>query len=358
MKLQDLSLEQLKEIVDGAPEGAEFKFGEKYGKDWRANLDDPEIDPKQYPWRYALWCSATKSWNDSIFVGEDYSGLFLNLSDICTAIAQTESVFKVGDRVVFIDASCFPDDVLAVTQITEFEICLSNGMSLRHDLKWLRHATPEEIATGHRIDEPSSSCGMSGAEIDQFGEDLRNKPYVDLPEFEHKPDTITAQLDPAKCRIVDPALPYDEPAKRRVGWVGCLDFGAIGDALQGNQSNFDAMSEKHRSPSCKCHEFPIDAELEAPAGMKHDQSKPRYSLIPAGALALVVDVLEYGATKYAPDNWKHVENARERYYNASMRHVQAWWSGEQVDSESGLPHLAHAICSLMFLMTLDGEQGE
>lgn len=323
MKLQDLSLEQLKEIVDGAPEGAEFKFGEKYGKDWRANLDDPEIDPKQYPWRYALWCSATKSWNDSIFVGEDYSGLFLNLSDICTAIAQTESVFKVGDRVVFIDASCFPDDVLAVTQITEFEICLSNGMSLRHDLKWLRHATPEEIATGHRIDEPSSSCGMTAAEIDQFGEDLRKKPYVDFPEFE-QPDTITTQLDPNKCSKVDPALPYDEPLT--------------------DQKIFPAPM--------------TDGELHAPIGQKHDQGKPRYSLIPSSALASIVDVLEYGATKYAPDGWKHVKNARERYYNASMRHIQSWWIGEQNDPETGLPHLAHAVCSLMFLMALKGEQGE
>lgn len=98
--------------------------------------------------------------------------------------------------------------------------------------------------------------------------------------------------------------------------------------------------------------------LNLSVGQKHDQSKPRYSLIPSGSLASIVDVLEHGAAKYAPDNWKHVQGARERYYNASMRHVQAWWSGEQIDSESGLPHLAHAICSLMFLMTLDGEQGE
>lgn len=125
-------------------------------------------------------------------------------------------------------------------------------------------------------------------------------------------EKMTVKLDPAKCGQVNPALPYDEPM--------------------------------------------VDGELKAPAGMKHDQNKLRYSLIPAGALEAIVGVLEYGARKYAPDNWKHVENARERYYNASMRHIQAWWSGEQNDPETNLPHLAHVACSLMFLMWLDGEQ--
>lgn len=113
----------------------------------------------------------------------------------------------------------------------------------------------------------------------------------------------------------------------------------------------ELFESKHCSPRPL-----VDRELKVPVGQKHDQSKPRYSLIPSGSLASIVGVLEHGAAKYATDNWKHVENASERYYNASMRHVQAWWSGEQIDSESGLPHLAHAICSLMFLMALDGEQ--
>jgi hypothetical protein len=32
-----------------------------------------------------------------------------------------------------------------------------------------------------------------------------------------------------------------------------------------------------------------------------------------------------------------------------MRHLLAFWSGEETDPESGLPHLAHALCGLMFL---------
>jgi Domain of unknown function (DUF5664) len=89
------------------------------------------------------------------------------------------------------------------------------------------------------------------------------------------------------------------------------------------------------------------------SGIKHDQQKPRWSLLPAGTVAQVVAVLEFGAGKYALDNWKHVENARQRYYDALMRHVQAWWQGERQDPETGLHHLAHAACCILFLIWID-----
>lgn len=93
-------------------------------------------------------------------------------------------------------------------------------------------------------------------------------------------------------------------------------------------------------------------------GVKHDGGKWRMSLLPNGTLNAVMAVLEFGATKYAPNNWQHVPNSRERYYNAAHRHIDAWWQGEQTDSESGQPHLAHAVCCLLFLMWFDVVDGE
>ncbi|OPH36284.1 dATP/dGTP diphosphohydrolase domain-containing protein [Moraxella equi] len=94
------------------------------------------------------------------------------------------------------------------------------------------------------------------------------------------------------------------------------------------------------------------------SGQKHDSQKPRFSLLPSTPLWQVVAVLEFGANKYGMDNWKTVPNARERYFNACHRHLNAWWAGEMVDGESGLPHLAHAVCCLMFLMWFDGVDDE
>lgn len=88
-------------------------------------------------------------------------------------------------------------------------------------------------------------------------------------------------------------------------------------------------------------------------GRKTDQDKLRWSLLPYGTIVQVLGVLEFGAKKYSVGNWAHVPDARTRYYDAAMRHLEAWWLGQEKDPESGLPHLAHAVCCLLFLMWFD-----
>ncbi|MCI4410206.1 MAG: hypothetical protein JHC38_00885 [Thiotrichales bacterium] len=91
-------------------------------------------------------------------------------------------------------------------------------------------------------------------------------------------------------------------------------------------------------------------------GRKDDAGKPRFDLIPAIAELKIAEVLEYGARKYAPDNWRKVDNPEARYLAAALRHINAWRRGEKRDQESGLSHLAHAATSLMFIMELVSEQ--
>jgi hypothetical protein len=66
-----------------------------------------------------------------------------------------------------------------------------------------------------------------------------------------------------------------------------------------------------------------------------------------------VKVLEFGKQKYAKDNWQKVANSRERYLDATFRHLIAYIEGEKVDKESGLHHLAHATCCLLFILWFD-----
>lgn len=91
-------------------------------------------------------------------------------------------------------------------------------------------------------------------------------------------------------------------------------------------------------------------------GMKHDEAKPRFDLIPPIAELEVAKVLEYGTRKYDENNWRYVENPQARYMAAARRHINAWMQNESYDDESGLPHLAHAITSLMFILELEQEQ--
>ena len=87
-------------------------------------------------------------------------------------------------------------------------------------------------------------------------------------------------------------------------------------------------------------------------GLKYDQGKLRYDLLPSEEIEQIVSVLTMGAAKYTDNSWQNVENGVDRYYAAAMRHLQAWRQGEVLDSESGLPHLAHAATNLVFLMYL------
>jgi hypothetical protein len=77
--------------------------------------------------------------------------------------------------------------------------------------------------------------------------------------------------------------------------------------------------------------------------------KVRLDLVPTAAVEQVAAVLTFGARKYGDNNW--CRGARwGRYYAAALRHVFAWWRGEDRDPETGLSHLAHAVCCLLFLM--------
>lgn len=93
-------------------------------------------------------------------------------------------------------------------------------------------------------------------------------------------------------------------------------------------------------------------------GVKYDAEKPRWDLLPFDEMEAVVDVLTFGAQKYAPDNWKHVKGARWRYLAASFRHLVARARGEILDKESGKPHTAHAVCCLLFLAWFDSHPEE
>ena len=92
---------------------------------------------------------------------------------------------------------------------------------------------------------------------------------------------------------------------------------------------------------------------EATKGRKFDGGKLEYGLLPPLALEETVKVLTFGAQKYERDNWQKVPDAKRRYFDALQRHVWSWKQGEQIDPESGIHHLAHAMCCLMFILERD-----
>ena len=88
------------------------------------------------------------------------------------------------------------------------------------------------------------------------------------------------------------------------------------------------------------------------AGDKYDKGKNRLGLIPPEIIEAIGRILTHGANKYAPRNWQK-GISYEKIYGAMQRHLQKFWNGEKLDSESGLPHLDHAACNLAFLITYE-----
>lgn len=84
------------------------------------------------------------------------------------------------------------------------------------------------------------------------------------------------------------------------------------------------------------------------AGNKHDQDKPRVELIPPESILGPAVVFSFGARKYGDRNWEE-GIAYSRLYAAAMRHLVAFFAGEDLDEESQLPHLDHALCCVMML---------
>lgn len=87
-------------------------------------------------------------------------------------------------------------------------------------------------------------------------------------------------------------------------------------------------------------------------GAKHDAGKLRYSLLPVHPIAHIVKVLTLGATKYTDRNWEKGFPWSD-IYDATKRHLEAWWDGQDLDTETSITHLAHAACNLLFLIEFE-----
>ena len=90
-------------------------------------------------------------------------------------------------------------------------------------------------------------------------------------------------------------------------------------------------------------------------GLKYDGEKPMMHLLPPKATIEVAKVLTFGAQKYDEENWRKLENLQSRYTSGALRHIFAHIDSEALDTESGLSHLAHAICCLLFKLEIELE---
>ena len=93
-------------------------------------------------------------------------------------------------------------------------------------------------------------------------------------------------------------------------------------------------------------------------GIKYDSEKPKMNLLPPKAIVEVAKVLTFGAQKYDAENWRKLDDLQNRYTAGALRHIFAHMDGEKLDPETGLSHMAHALCCLLFKLEIELEDGE
>jgi hypothetical protein len=82
--------------------------------------------------------------------------------------------------------------------------------------------------------------------------------------------------------------------------------------------------------------------------------KPPLSAIPPSAIIHLGQAMQDGRLKYGLMNWREHSVAASVYYDACMRHLMAWWDGEDNARDSGHHHLAHAMaCCAVILDAME-----
>lgn len=116
---------------------------------------------------------------------------------------------------------------------------------------------------------------------------------------------------------------------------------------------FPDMEDKFKVELVKqLDEHSAKVGLLGKGAVKADTGKTQWSLLPWDSLEEIVKVMEFGAGKYSPWNWANGDGFKfHRLFNSSMRHFIAWfWKREDNDPETGLSHMAHLGCNVLFLL--------
>ncbi|NDB59078.1 hypothetical protein EB001_11565 [bacterium] len=114
-------------------------------------------------------------------------------------------------------------------------------------------------------------------------------------------------------------------------------------------SKIDTVGWENHKTSVAISEYEKVSKTTTEA-IKHDDGKPDWSLVPFEALEGMVKVLEFGAQKYAGWNWTTNGGfPYTRVLRSCLRHIFAYMRGEDNDPESGLSHIHHAMCNLLFI---------
>jgi len=77
--------------------------------------------------------------------------------------------------------------------------------------------------------------------------------------------------------------------------------------------------------------------------------KVPFSTVPSRVMAETGLAMLEGALKYGRHNYRVAGVRASVYYDAALRHLTAFWEGQDIDPDSGLPHIVKVIACMVVL---------
>lgn len=116
----------------------------------------------------------------------------------------------------------------------------------------------------------------------------------------------------------------------------------------------DSPTTRHAQPSKTLEEIrAMQVNGGLVEGVKASRGKPRWSLLQWAACEQVVKLSEFGASKYAPHNWRKLPTSELE--EALLRHTAAHARGETIDPETGMSHMTAIAWNALCILELTGE---
>jgi len=158
---------------------------------------------------------------------------------------------------------------------------------------------------------------------------------------------VASRLGPLSTPEPGPLLPTDLPSTTKLDYLSSKEMSA---ASANPPQAGSLISTTTTKPGGSEGSYAIDATKVL------DYSEILRNLLSAHSLTCAVRKLNiaptetgYTITQTGERNWER-GMAWSRPFSALMRHVWAWWRGQETDPETGYSHLAHAGCCVLFLL--------
>jgi hypothetical protein len=101
--------------------------------------------------------------------------------------------------------------------------------------------------------------------------------------------------------------------------------------------------------SCSCEKYILgEIRVTSLTGGSKGTKAAQFSLVPPYPLTLLAKLYNFGVAKYAAHNWRNGYDW-SKSYDAAMRHMTQFWEGEDIDEETGTPHV---ICAVFHMFAL------